>query len=47
MSVLLVIAIVSGGIYLILDAVQKYAAMQELARVAFFAAMLALLLTLK
>lgn len=47
MTLILVIAIVAGGLYLICDAVQKYAALQELCRLLFAVAALAWCLTLK
>lgn len=43
-SILLIIVIVSAAIYLICDAIQKYAAVQELSRLAFAVSLLALLL---
>lgn len=42
-STLLIIVIVSAAIYLICDAIQKYSAVQELARLAFAVSLLALL----
>ena len=46
-SVILIIVVVSAIVYLICDAVQKYAAVQELARIAFAASLLALLIGMK
>ena len=43
-SIILIVVIVSAVVYLVCDAIQKYAAVQELARIAFAASMLALLL---
>lgn len=45
MSIILIVAIVSAIIYLVCDAVQKYAAVQELARLAFAVSLLAFFLT--
>lgn len=44
MSILLIIAVVSAALYLILDAIQKYAAVQELARLCFAVSLLAYLI---
>ena len=43
MSILLGIAILSAAIYLLLDALEKYGAVQEICRIIFAAAMIALL----
>ena len=43
MNILLLIAIISAAVYLILDAIQKYAAVQELVRITFFASLVAYL----
>ena len=47
MSIIFIIAVVAGVVYLLCDALEKYAAVQELSRMVFFAAMLALLLGFK
>lgn len=46
-SVVFIVVLVSAAVYLICDALQKLAAVQELARILFAASCLALLLTLK
>jgi hypothetical protein len=46
-SIIFIVVIVSAVVYLLCDALQRWAAVQELARIAFAASMLALLLTLK
>lgn len=46
-SVLLIIAIVSAVVYLLLDALEKYGAVQEICRIVFAAAMIALLFGLR
>lgn len=47
MSVILIIVILAGAIYLICDAIQKYAAVQELARLAFAVGLLAYLVSFR
>lgn len=44
MSIFLILAILFAALYLICDAIQKYAAVQELARLAFVASLLAFFL---
>ena len=44
MSIILAIVIISAAVYLICDALEKLAAVQELARLAFAVSLLALLL---